>query len=90
MAHEIQLQLPPELKSDIDYLKSEVKELKKYLEAKEPNRYLSISQLSNMLGVDKSTIHNWRKRSIIEAVQIGGRVFFERASIEKAFVKLEN
>tara|TARA_R110002096_G_scaffold421482_1_gene627215 strand:+ start:3449 stop:3718 length:270 start_codon:yes stop_codon:yes gene_type:complete len=85
----LQLELPKEYLSDINFIKSELKDLKENFQPKEPKKYLSRSELAEMLGVDKSTIHNWRKRKIIEAVQIGGRIFFERESIENAIVKLK-
>lgn len=86
---QLQVELTPELKTDIDFIKSELTELKLNFQPKSPKRYLSINQLAEMLDVDKSTIHNWRKRNIIEAVQLGGRVFFEREKIEQAFIKLK-
>lgn len=72
-----------------DSIKKQLEDLKENFQPKEPKRYLSRNELAEMLGVDRSTIHNWRKRKIIEAVQIGGRIFFERKSIENAIVKLK-
>jgi hypothetical protein len=71
------------------YIDKKFDDLKKLYQPKEPKKYLSRNQLAEMLDVDKSTIHNWRKRKIIEAVQIGGRVYFERDAIEKSLIKLK-
>ncbi|MBQ0788013.1 MAG: helix-turn-helix domain-containing protein [Oceanihabitans sp.] len=69
-------------------LNKHFKEVTTHLQHKEPKKYLSRNQLAEMLSVNKSTIHNWRTKGILEAVQIGGKVFFEREKVEKAIVKL--
>lgn len=89
-----QLQLigiTPEALADLIDLRLDkrFKEVTAHLQPKEHKKYLSRNQLAEMLDVDKSTIHNWRKRKIIEAVQIGGRVYFERDAIEKSLIKLK-
>jgi len=43
-----------------------------------------------MLSVNESTIFNWKKRGILSAFQIGGRVFYKRKDVEDAIVKLKN
>ena len=43
-----------------------------------------------MLSVDLSTVHNWTKKGILTAHQIGGRVFYLRTDVENAIVKLKN
>jgi hypothetical protein len=54
-----------------------------------PEEYMSRSEVSKWLKVDESTVHNWRVKNIIEAVQLGGRVFYKRSQIEQALVKLK-
>ena len=83
--------ITPEALADLidTKLDKRFKEVTTHLQPKEPKKYLSTNQLAEMLDVDKSTIWNWRKRKIIEAIQLDGRVFFERESIEQAFVKLK-
>jgi DNA-binding transcriptional regulator YiaG len=91
-AQQLQLiSITPEFLADLidSRLKKRFKEVTTNLQPKEPKKYLSRNQLAEMLDVDKSTIHNWRKRKIIEAVQIGGRVYFERDAIEKSLIKLK-
>ncbi len=73
----------------IKQIKSEFKELKKEFRPKEPETYLTRNQLRNMLHVDLSTIHNWRKRGELIAYQIGGRIFFRRSEIEASIVELK-
>ena len=67
-----------------------VKQQLKHLKPIEPNEFLSRSEVAKMLGVNESTIHNWRVRGVISAYQIGGRVFFKRKDVENAMVKLKN
>jgi len=66
-----------------------VNEITTHLQPKEPKIYLTRQELAEMLSIDVSTIHNWRSKGILEAVQIGGRVFYERKKVEEAIVKLK-
>ena len=87
-----QLELPPELKSDINFIKSEIKNLKENLQPKEPEEYMSRTALAKMLSVDISSIHNYCKRGILQSYQISGRtgrVYFKRSEVESAMVKLK-
>ncbi len=70
-------------------LNNVVSEITTHLQPKEPKTYLTRSELADMLSIDVSTIHNWRSKGILEAVQIGGRVFYERKKVEEAIVKLK-
>ena len=42
-----------------------------------------------MLKIDLSSLHNWKKRGILQAYQIGGRVYYKRDEVELAIVKLK-
>lgn len=82
---------PDELKEAIiEGVKTQLKDLKEYFEPKEPNEYLTRQEVSKMLSIDLSTVYNWTKKGILEARQIGGRVFYLRSDIENAIVKLKN
>lgn len=74
----------------IDGVKNQLKDLKEHFEPKKPNEYLTRQEVSRMLSINLSTVHNWTKKGIIEAHQIGGRVFYLRSDIENAIVKLKN
>jgi excisionase family DNA binding protein len=87
---EIQLQLPKNLQNDIDYLKSELEDLKKNFQPKTPNEYLTRNEVAEMLKIDLSSVHNWTKRRILQSYQIGGRVYYKRDEVENAIVKLNN
>ncbi len=86
------IQITPEQlqKSIIEGLKTQLNDLKEHFEPKKPNEYLTRHEVSKMLSIDLSTVHNWTKKRIIEAHQIGGRVFYLRSEIENAIVKLKN
>ena len=60
-------------------------------EAKKPKKeeYLSREEVAKLFKVDLSTIHNWRKRGVLKACQIGGRVYFKLSEIENAIVELK-
>lgn len=82
---------PDELQEAIiEGVKTQLNNLKEHFEPKRPNEYLTRHEVSKMLSIDLSTVHNWTKKGIIEAHQIGGRVFYLRSEIENAIVKLKN
>jgi len=85
----IQLELPKEYQSDINFIKSELADLKKNFEPKTPNEYLTRNNIAELLSVDLSTVHNYTKRKILQAYQIGGRVYYKRDEVELAIVKLK-
>ena len=86
---QIQLQLPKEYQSDIDFIKSELQDLKKHFEPKTPNEYLTRVEVAEMLKIDLSSVHNWTKKGILTSYQCGGRVYFKRAEIESAIIQLK-
>jgi hypothetical protein len=79
-------QLRNEFKEDV---KSLLDELKKNFQPKEPTEYLTRSEVSELLQIDISTVHNWTKKKILIANQIGGRVYYKRSDVENAIVELK-
>lgn len=51
--------------------------------------YLTREEVSELLKISLSTIHNWTKRGIIHPYQIGGRVYYKARDIESSMIKLE-
>ncbi len=82
---------PNELKSAlIDSVKSQLNEFKKHLENYEKtNDYLSRNDVSKMLGINLSSVHNWTKKGVLRAYQISGRVYYKRSEIEESIVELK-
>ena len=52
--------------------------------------YLTRKEVSKMLKVDLSTIHNWTKQNILTSYGIGGRVYYKLEDVEKAIIKLND
>ena len=73
----------------IDGVKTQLEELKKHFQPKEPNQYLTRQDVAEMFSVDLSTVHNYTKRKILQSYQIGGRVFYLRSEVENAIIKLK-
>ena len=85
----LELNYPEELKQDISKLRSELAEIKLNLQPKEPDKYLGRKEVAEMLDVNISTIHNWTVKGILTALQIGGRIYYKKADIEAAMIKLK-
>ena len=73
----------------IEGVKTQLDDLKRYFQPKQPEQYLTRQEVAKMLLVDLSTIHNWTKKGIITAYQIGGRVYYLRSEVEGSIVKLK-
>lgn len=50
--------------------------------------YLSREEVSNMLKVDLSTIHNWSKNGKLTKHCIGNRVYYKRSEIESQIIQI--
>lgn len=50
--------------------------------------YLSREEVSNMLKVDLSTIHNWSKKGKLTKHCIGNRVYYKRSEIENQIIQI--
>jgi len=85
----IQIQLPPELQRDIDFLKAKIEHLEKNLQPKDPTTYLTRQAVADMLHVDLSTVHNLTTKGILVKWAIGGRVFYKRDQVENAIVQIK-
>lgn len=73
----------------IEGVKSQLDDLKKHFEPKTPKQYLTRVEVSKMFSIDLSTVHNWSKKGILNAKQLGGRVFYLRSEVESSIVTLK-
>jgi hypothetical protein len=73
----------------IEGVKSQLQDLKKHFQPKEPNEYLTRVEVAEMLKIDLSSVHNWTKKGILISYQIGGRVYYKRQEVENAIVELK-
>jgi hypothetical protein len=87
---QVQIELPLELKLNIEFIKNELINLKENYQPKEPKKYLTRAEVSKMLSVDISTVHNLTKRNVLEKYQIGGRCLYLLSQVEKSIVKINN
>ncbi len=85
----IEFKLPESLTDEIKALKKELQEIKDNFIPKEQTKYLSRNQVAEMLGINVSSVHNWTQKGILQAYQIGGRVYYKRKELEAAIVKLQ-
>lgn len=80
---------PEQLQQEITKgIKSHLDDFLKNFQPKEPNDYLSRTDVAKMLGVDISTISNWQKNGKLKPYAIGGRILFKRADIEASLIPL--
>lgn len=70
-------------------IKTELRVIKKDLKPKEPNSFLTRKEVAEMLKIDLSTVHNWRKKGLLKPHQIGNRVYYKLNEIESAIVELK-
>lgn len=67
-----------------------VYELKNELkQANFKEHYLTRDEVSELLKISLSTIHNWSNKGILHPYQIGGKVYFKSSDIESSMTKLE-
>ncbi|MEL4306731.1 helix-turn-helix domain-containing protein [Joostella sp. CR20] len=80
---------PEQLQTTIlEGVKKQLTELKKEFQPKEPTEYLTRTEVSELLKIDLSSVHNWSKRGILKPYGIGSRVYYKRSEVEKAIVEL--
>jgi hypothetical protein len=80
---------PQELKKEIIVdVKVILDDFLKNFKPKLPNEYLTRAEVSKMLSVDISTVHNYCKRNILQPKGIGGRVYFLRSEVEASIKPL--
>lgn len=80
---------PEQLQQEITKgIKNHLDDFLKNFKPKEPNDYLSRTDVAKMLSVDISTISNWQKNGKLKPYAIGGRILFKRADIEASLIPL--
>lgn len=71
-------------------VKTQLEELKKDFQPKEPTEWLTRNDLKQLLKVDLSTIHNWCKKGKLKSYGIGARVYFKRDEVESLLTPLNS
>ncbi|UWX60382.1 helix-turn-helix domain-containing protein [Chryseobacterium oranimense] len=73
LIREIKKEIIPELKE----------QLKEEFQPKEPTSYLTRNEVCEMLHIDLSTLHRWRKGGTLIAYGLGNRIYFKRNEIDE-------
>ena len=82
---------PDELKTQIlEGVESQIKDLKKSFQPKEPTEFLTRREVADLLKIDISTVHNWTKRGKLIPYGIQGRVYYKRSEVESALIALNS
>jgi len=81
---------PQQFLEPLQELKKQIEELKKDFQPKKPTEYLTRTEVSQLLKIDISTVHNWTKRGILTSYGIGNRIYYKRKEVEKAIQKLNH
>lgn len=84
----LNVQLPPEVKTELTTIRTELENLKLHFQPKKPKTYLSRKEVSKMLNVSYVTLNKWNKSGRLKAVGIGGRVLYRQEDIDNAIVEL--
>ena len=61
-------------------------DLEKSIKDNEPNRYYTAEQICERFSITKPTIHEYRKRKIINSYRLGSRVYYRLDEIENAMI----
>jgi len=81
---------PQELQNQINEgVKSQIQDFLKHFQPKQPNEYLTRSDVAKMFNVDLSTVHNWSKSGKLKPLGLGARVYFLRSDIEQSLQPLK-
>ncbi len=81
---------PEELQSEIiKGIQECLQDLREHFQVKDPNPYLTRQDLAELLKIDLSTVHNWTKKGVITAYQIGGRVYYKLSEVESSMTELK-
>lgn len=70
-------------------VKSQLEELKKEFQPKEPTELLTRKEVSNLLKVNLTTVHFWSKANKLKRYGIGNRVYYKRSEIEESLIPLK-
>ena len=66
----------------------EIEKLRRDLQVKAPEEFLTRKEVCDMLKVDLSTLYNWTKKGKLRAYGIGYRVYYKKGEIEAALIML--
>ncbi len=62
-------------------------QLAKDFQPKQPTEYLTRKEVCELLSIDLSSLHRWRKEGTLTAYGIGNRVYFKRSEIDEVLTR---
>ena len=71
-----------------DHIDKKFEELQKFYQPITPTEYITKKEVSEILSIKATSVHNWTKKKILQSYRIGGRVLYKRSEVEKAILKL--
>lgn len=80
---------PNEFKKEIaNEVKTHLDDFLKHFTPQPQKEYLSRKTVSEMFGVDISTISNWQRNGTLNPLAISGRIYFLRSEVEQSLKPL--
>lgn len=74
-----------------DFHREVIEDTKKQLEdkikASNAEVYLTIEEVTDILKVDRSTLHRWKKKNYLSPIEIGGKRRYLKSQIDKLINK---
>ena len=81
---------PDDLKKEIlEGVSQQLEQFKNTLPKKANNELLTRQETADLLKIDLSTLYHWTRKSKLISYGISGRVYYKRAEVEAAIIKLD-
>lgn len=61
-------------------------ELKKEFKPKEPEEYLSRSEVAQLLKITTATLDRWTEQGKLKRYGLGARIFYKRSEVENSLI----
>lgn len=75
---------PQQLTNDIlKGVESQINALKKNFKPREPDDFLTRLEVSKLLKISLTTVHDWQNKKILKAYKVGNRTYYSRREIEE-------
>jgi len=63
-------------------VETQINDLKKNFTPKEPDDFLTRMEVTKLLKISLTTVHEWSNQKILKAYKVGNRTYFSRKQIE--------
>jgi len=72
----------------LEEIKKEIESLKNHFQPKEPTEFLTRKEVSKLLNINLSTVHNWTNQGVLKSYGMVGRVYYKRNEVEQGLIPL--